>query len=1107
MNAPERLTKILSKKILCVLFAGLFASTMGNGFILANEGKSATPQETQQEQIKAEGNVTDKSGEPVIGATVRLASDKKIGTITDLDGNFSLSVPRNALLEIGGVGYKTMQVAVKSDARLSIVLEDNERVLDEIVVVGYDTQRKVNLTGAVGSVNVKQQLEGRPLTDIGRGLQGATPGLTVSTTSGAIGGDPAIKIRGMIGSINGNSAPLILVDNVQISSLSLINPDEVESLSVLKDAASTSIYGTRAAFGVILITTKKAKAGDRFSVDYSSNLSWHKPTTVPKIAKTYETAEMSMLAASRANPAVTEQTSYINLSWNRESIERMKEWERVYGGYKLGPEMVLGRDFDMKDGKLYFYRGFDAMDEFVKDNNFSQAHNLSVNGASGKTTYNLNLGYLGQTGVMKVKTDQFNRYNASFNTSTEINKWLSFRSKLLYSRTELETPFSYTADAYNAWYYLSRWPRIMPYGTYEGIPFHNSVTEAEQANMNSRSTNYTRINLGTTIKLISDLSLDVDYTFTQTNRLTTTRGGEAGGWDFWSTNGLVNRVWTSSAMNKVAKASDFSDYHVANIIARWKKTIKEDHVISAFAGSNIEYFTSNGVSGERRDLVDFNMPEFNLATGDQFSSGYHTQWGVLGFFGRINYLYKNRYLLELNARYDGSSRFPLDQLWGFFPSASAGYILSEENFMKPLKPYLSFAKIRVSWGSIGNQDVGEYRFLPIMGSINSNWIIKDKNEVSFGLPRVIGKGFTWETITTTNFGFDTRFFNDKLGISLDVYQRKNTNMTMQPTGVLPATFGAPAPAMNYGTLDTRGWELSADFRHKFSNGLGLNVTATLSDATIKYAKFDNPTKIVTGSYEGKTYGEIWGYETDRFFTASDFDIDPKGQLVLKPEFATQSYFENLSSSGGWFKYGPGDIKYKDLNGDGEITPGQNTVEDPGDQKVIGNSTPRYEFSARIGLDWKNFDFSTFIQGVGKRNLWGTGIIAIPGHTYMDAWYAHQTDYWTPENPNALYPRPSNLLESNGAQNFFPQTKYLLDMSYCRVKNVTFGYTLPTILLQKANVKKLRVYVSLENLFEIDNLGKMPIDPETGITNSGDGGQLGRSYPYTRTASIGLQISL
>lgn len=1065
----------------------------------ANGGPSVTPAQQAGGKIVVTGRITDKNGEPLPGATVT-AGDQ--GAATDIDGNYSLSLNGPATLTYKYVGYSDQTLKVTQSCTRNIVLDEDDVLLNEMVVVGYGTQKRINLTGAVSTVDVAKQLEARPITDIARGLQGSAPGLTVRTATGELGTDPSMKIRGIIGSVNGDSQPLILVDNVECNSLQNINPEDVESISVLKDAASSSIYGVKAAFGVVLITTKQAKKGDKVKITYSDNFSWRRPTVTPEIVKTYEGAEMSWQAGLRQNPNLSEQVNSCYLTWNLESIERMKEWDRVYGDMNLSNELVLGRDFEIMDGKLYFYRSFDGADMFMKKNAFQQSHNLNISGSAGdNTTFNVGLGYLGQDGIMKVNTDSYKRYNVSLGLNTSISKYVDIRAKFLYTHYKLEDPYYFGPSSYyDEWYYLYRWPKIMPYGTYQGIPFRNAVTEIQQANRNVKSNNYLRASLGTTIHIVKGLDLEADYTFTHVNRYIRTNGGYAQGWNFWGGAGLRNEIWTLTSHNKVVNETQNSDFHVFNGLLRYKNTFNEVHEFGAIAGTNIEYYTNYGNTADRRDLLLVDHTELPLANGEQYSNSQHDHEARVGFFARLNYAYKNRYLLELNGRLDGSSKFPSDKLWGFFPSLSAGWVISEESFMESLKPTLSLWKIRGSWGQIGNQDVGQYRFLPLLTSGTYNWIINDTKVLSFGLPTAIKNGFTWETITTTDIGTDLRFFNNRLGISFDWFKRVNSDMITNGEA-LPSTFGQTAPKENFGELTTKGWEISLDFHHHFSFGLGLNVTAYLSDAKIKYTKIPSTNRSINDVYEGKEYGEIWGYETDRLFQIEDFDVDPAGKYVLKDGIPSQAYFE----TDGWFFFGPGDVKYKDLNGDGVITPGKSTVEDHGDLKRIGNSCPRYEYGIRLDMDYKGFDLGIFLQGVGKRDYWGSGSIVIPGFNYLEAWYTHQLDYWTPENTNAFYPRLTNNGQSNNARNFLRQTRYLLDMSYCRVKNITLGYSFPENWMRKIRLQRLRVYLSLENLFEFDHMGDVPIDPETQY-KTGDGDYLGRSYPYSRTTSFGVQVT-
>jgi TonB-linked SusC/RagA family outer membrane protein len=1084
--------------------------------------------------IKVKGKATDATGESLIGVTV-MVKDSSIGTATDIDGNYELTVPgQSSVLRFTYIGYVAKEETVGIRTIINVQLQEDNNVLNEVVVVGYDTQRKANLTGAVGTVDVARQLEGRPLPDLGRGLQGAVPGLSVTSSSGRIGSSPAIKIRGQIGTIidGGSSNPLILLDGVEISDLSFVNPDDVADISILKDAASSSIYGTRAAFGVVLITTKKGSNKEKYTINYSNNFSWATPTVLPQMAKSYEGAEMALEMRRRSSPGAVSYQSTNMLIWNDESIERMKEWERVYGGLNLSPEMVYGRDFETISGTTYFYRSFDAADLYMKEYSASQQHNVSISGTTGKTNIYLGLGYMGQGGVVKVKPDEFDRFSVNLNMDTKVNNWLTARGKFLFSRTNLETPFNFNSVTYDALYYLYRWPSIMPYGTYQGKPFHNSITEVAAANYDTDTKDYMRASVGATIDFTKDLSLDVDYTFNKDDQMIIQRGGEVGGWDFWSTGQIVEtKNWAAAGRNKVDQYFYNRDYHAGNAVLRYKKDIRQ-HKISAFAGMNIEQKEVRMLNGWKLGLLDFSKPEIDLAIGNnttydaagyptfnqgEFLDGSHTSWAILGFFGRINYAFADRYLVELNGRYDGSSKFPVNQQFAFFPSGSLGWIFTGESFMESLQPVISFGKLRASYGSVGNQAVGDNRFRALLASgVSSNWVISG-NEKTFGTPPAISPDFTWETIESKNLGLDLRFLNNKFGLSADLFQRRNKNMIASGEEV-PSFFGASAPYTNIGELTTNGWEIGVDFRHTFTNGLKLGVTANIADALATITQHRNGlgTAIDGSNYKGKIYGEIWGFETDRFFTEADFAHDDAGNRIvidgvtqMAPGIASQSKIE---SAYGWFQYEPGDIKYKDLDGSGVIDWGDNTPENPGDMKRIGNTTPRYEYNSRISLEWKGVDMELFIQGVGKRDYWGTGTMLIPGWNTAEAtFFAHQTDYWTPDNTDAHYPRltpysqPTQYTRA-AALNFMPQTKYLLDMSYCRIKNITVGYTLPAQLLQKAKVERLRVYVSLENVAEFDHLGNLPLDPETG-TSSGDGGSMGfgRIYPFSRLMSFGVQL--
>ncbi len=1051
------------------------------------------------QEIEVSGQVLDESGMPIPGASV-YQKGTTVGTTTNFDGEYSLNVTgNNPVLVFSYVGFQTQEIPVKGRNIVQVTMTSDVQDLQEVVVVGYGVQKRANLTGAVSTVDT-EVLEARPITDVARGLQGTTPGLTISAPSGQIGDNPMIKLRGNVGTLgtDGGAEPLILVDNVEVPNLQMINPQDIENISVLKDAASTSIYGARGTWGVILITTKKGQRNTAPTVSYSNNFSWQTPTTMPEIAPAADGAEMALAAVRRRIPDLPS-FGTVGMYFDDLAVQKMREWEQQYGGQDLGPEMVLGRDFEIRDGRLFFYRSWDAMDLFVKEWTPQQKHDLSVSGGSENTNYYLGLGYLDQVGVLKTNPDEYQRYNVNLSVNSSITDWFSTRANIQYNSSSTTQPFYFSSATYDPWYYVTRWPAVYPYGTYEGHPFRNHISEVEQANMNEYTDNMTRITLGGTLTPIDDLSIDFDYTHDRNEGHEHRVGGVLSAYNFWSTgSNLVYEPYSSASYNRVEYASDWSNRNTAKAFATYNKLLGEDHDIKIIAGGDYEEYEYWYHSSERRNLIDPDKGELDLATGDQFVNGDRNKWKNLGFFGRINYSFQDKLLLEVNGRYDGASLLSADKKWAFFPSFSAGYVLSEEDYMDFSKPYLSFLKLRGSWGSLGNPNASLGSIYRIMNPSNSGWVIDGADRVTVGTPPAQPASLTWETVTTLDLGVDARFFQNRLGLSFDWYERVVSDM--HSAGVtLPNSFGTGAPKRNYGELTTTGFEIAADFKHSFDNGLNISATATLTDYEEEITKFANSTMRIYNNYEGKMLGEIWGYETDRLYQESDFNAD--GTPVAG--IPSQELYEN-----SWFQYGPGDVKYRDLNGDGVINYGTETVGDSGDMKVIGNSTPRWQYGFRIAADWKGFDLSVFMQGVGKREMWANGPVVIPGYRYNEGWYAHQLDYWTPENTNAFYPKPTDQSQSNTIRNFMPQSRYLQDMSYLRMKNLTVGYSLPGNITESLGMNKFRVYFSGENLFEWDNLD-MPLDPEVDYTSAGlnDPNTFGRVYPFRRNLSFGIQASI
>ncbi|WP_211483053.1 SusC/RagA family TonB-linked outer membrane protein [Fodinibius roseus] len=954
------------------------------------------PAKAQQETVT--GTVTDEeTGETMPGVNI-VVKGTTTGTSSNQNGEFELVVPSlQDTLMVSFVGYQTREVPINGRTTLEINLRPEAVLGEELVVVGYGTQQRADLTSSIATVDVDKTLASRPITDVARGLQGSVAGLTITNPSGEIGTDSNISLRGIQGSLNapGGAEPLILVDGVEIESLNQINPNNIESISVLKDAASTAIYGSRAAWGAVLIETKLGKKNTQPQLDYTNSFSFATPTNDLNLAPAAEGTEMAFEALQRSNPS-TNVFGVVGMYFDETAIQKMREWEEQYGDQKLSNEMVMGRDFEMRDGRLFFYRPWDAGDMFMKDWTPMQRHNMNVSGGTQSTTYNIGLGYLDQHGVLDISNDKWQRYNVDIGLQADVNNWLDARGKFMFAQTERTRPYTNYGSTYDYWYYLYRWPRTYPYGTYEGRPFRNAVTGIKQANKSLYTSSLSRISVGGTATLAKGFTIDTDFTYNRKEDHLDQTGGKIQGYNFWAGGGELNySTYSSPSFNNVNYTSDWTRRSNLRAVATYQNDL-QNHSFKILTGGEAEMFDFTSQYSERRDLLDPSKGEIDLANGDQFVNGARSNWSTVGFFGRLNYSYEDTYLLQVNARYDGSSRFPPNQRWGFFPSVSAGYKISEEAFMDATKPALTFLKLRASYGSVGNNAVGTYPYIATMGSYGSDWLIgSSEDEVTFGTPGAVSSSLTWETVTTLDFGFDARLFQDKLNVSFDWYNR--TTSDMLSAGIsLPSTFGTSSPRRNYGELETKGWELELGWNHSFSdNDAYVNVTGTLANFSEEITKYANTTQVIGTNYTGRVLGDIWGYVTDRLFRRDDFQQDTEGNLItdedgnyiLKEGIPDQSALDD-----GSFSFGPGDVKFKDINGDGEINFGSNTREEPGDRKIIGNSTPKFQYGLRIGGGWKGFDMSLFLQGVGKREFWANGPIFVPGFRPHEGWFDHQLDY-------------------------------------------------------------------------------------------------------------------
>ena len=1061
---------------------------IGSSNAMANQTASGSSYKvTEQMQIQTvTGVVVDANGEPIIGASV-VEKGTTNGIVTDMDGKFSLNVKVGTTLQITFVGYQPQDV--KATKSMKVVLKEDNELLDEVVVVGYGTQKKANLTGAVSTVDVSKTLEARPQSDVSKALQGVVPGLTITNTSGKLNSKPTMTIRGT-GTLSNSatSNPLIVVDGVPMDDISYLNTQDIDNISVLKDAASTSIYGTRAAFGVILVTTKSAKKTDKVTINYTNNFSWDTPTILPNYPDVATQARALRAANTRANL----ENELFGMYMDDNFIAKAEAWKQRHGGKKAGyREMIPGDDFDLgEDGSALYYADWDVVGIMFRDWKPAQSHNISIQGTSGKTSYFLSVGYNHEEGVMTFNPDKLNKYNANMNVTSDITNWLQIGGRFSYSDKAYTTPNTRR----NTYTYMWRWGSFFgPYGTYQGIDMKNDIAYLKQAGDDKTNDSYTRIGTFLKATIIKGLTLNADYTFNINNKTTKSVGLPVICWNSWG--GKLNTPTTAAGANGdtwVYQNSVRDNSYALNVFANYELTVAKDHHFNFMIGANAEEGEYQNHWSQRKGLLDDKLPEFNLATGDQTVGGTHNEWGTAGWFGRINYDYNGIWLLELNGRYDGSSKFPSSDRWAFFPSGSVGYRISEEKFFGPIKKVVSNTKIRASYGEIGNQAVGSNMYISTVSKRtdgNTHWLNGSNKVVAYDLPSLVSPTLKWERIQTLDIGGDFGFFNNELNISFDWYQRTTKDM-LAPGQTMPDVLGAGAPKINAGTLRTRGWELSIDWRHHF-NEVNVYANASIGDFKTVITKWDNDSQLLNENYSGKVYGDIWGFETDRYFTKDDFNADGS----YKEGIASQ---KKLEQDG--FVYGPGDIKFKDLNNDKEINGGEGTVKDHGDLKVIGNTTPRYQYGFRLGGEWKGIDIDMFFQGVGKCDAWTQSAFVMPMMRGADAIYANQANYWTEENPdqNAFYPRLSYGSETtSNINNFQKSTWWVRNMNFLRLKTLQISYNLPKPWVNKVHLKNAAVYVMGTNLFTLSRFKLW--DPELNTDN-------GASYPNTTSYSVGINFT-
>lgn len=1061
----------------------LFLSSLSTGVTYAVAIPESDSVHSPQQSGICKGVVKDATGETVIGASVVVKGTTN-GTITGLDGDFTLpDVKTGDIIVISFVGYISHEVKW-TGAPINVLLKEDSQALEEVVVVAYGTQKKVNLTGAV-AVTEGKILEDRPIANLAQGLQGAIPNLNISFDSGNPNSATKFNVRGLT-SLNGGTA-LLLVDGVETNDISLLNPQDIESISVLKDAASAAVYGARAAFGVVLITTKKGKKGQQLRVNYNNNFSWSTPSRLPDgISSDKWIDAINQAGVNNGGDGY----------WSAELVKAVHD----YCKDPSRPSSFVDETGKFTAKGQWGYAGnTDWFDVFYKKAAFMQQHNASISGGSEKNAYYASVGYKGQDGLMSFGSDTYKRINMSFNFTSQLTDWLEIGFRTKYNRSESDEP--------NAQDYMSSSPYYEVYRAFPFIPVY--LPDGKNfAAMEGSNFNYNFAGIlaeGGRNKNTYD-----DFWYTGSFNLTPLKGlsikGDYTGNRFFRTQRKhLKTIYqqnpdgsqTAKMPTNKAELRKYDDtYEALNAWAEYKTTFAQEHSLSFMAGYNQEKKMTSNMQGVAANLFLNDFPIIDMAKVKETLAEEATVWAVQGMFFRVNYDYMGKYLLELNGRYDGSSKYASGDRWGFFPSASFGWRISEENFFEPARQLMDNLKIRASIGSLGNQVTNSnFDYLGMVNSEDLNYILGGKVGTGIKPATLAYNNVTWEKVTTANFGIDFGILNNRLSASFDYYLRYTDNMVVAKA--YPATMGTDGGKENLASMRTNGWELMINWNDQIADIAGspmnYNIGIGLSDSYSTITKYDNPTGFLGDLYVGKRLGEIWGYETDGF-------------IVDDTEASLQSTRQKYISA-TWIA---GDIRYKDLDGDGLINEGDatkgatNTLSNHGDKKIIGNQSPRYRFNVSLGASWKGFDLRALFEGTMKRDLWLDNDVF---WGFTGVWNGAVNDYhvdnaWSSTNTNAYYPVPTWSTRSRQKQ-----TKYLQNASYIRMRDLTLGYTLPTSWLAPLGVSQLKIFASAQNLFEITGLYKY-VDPDmTGKAKAN--GEMDtdlKNYPFCRSYSFGINLT-
>jgi TonB-linked SusC/RagA family outer membrane protein len=1043
------------------------------------------------QQAKVSGTITDETANPLPGVNIQIEGTT-IGTISDVSGKYSIDIPNdNTVLIFSFIGYNTQKVSTNGRIIIDITLVPSFASLEEVVVVGYGVQKKANLTGAVDNVSSKT-LEALKVNTMGEALQGQISNLNISIADGKPGRSADFSIRG-ITSINGGS-PLIIIDGVpqSIEALNNLSPQDVEEISVLKDAASSAIYGARAAYGVILITTKKAKQGE-LSVQYSNSFGFSKATWIPDV---YGNPEDYLEIQNEFNTNIGQtyetaaQLEYPHLVAQDPSLPHAKV------------EMIGGRSTLLLGGEVHNY-----YKEWFNKYSPKQNQHLSLRGGSEKFQYYISGDYNYEEGALKFKPEKINRYTLRSNLTYKINDHFSIYNNSVLLRRDESLPNTYLYSfCSNVWRFIENTDPLMPENVeIDGkmvptdIGFYREFIEKQSDIKNQKQDVLTTLGIDMSFfKNNLKIHADMAYQFDNTNSFRWwDNTGPFLSHSFNNTN-IILPVYSDAGPAKVTRSiANFKNSNI-NTYITYDKTLGKNFIklLGGFTQEKHDYFYL--YAEHQQPLTGIPQHSINLATGAYTASESDDRNASRSTFVRVNYNYNEKYLLEINSCYNLSSKFIRENRGAFFASFSGGWRISEESFFKPLKGFINNFKLRGSYGSLGNQNIGSYDYLPIM-SVNQSSFLLEGNKVNYtSNPTPISSNFTWETSKTIDLGIDISVLAGRLVGVFDIYQR-NTNNMLAPFHSLPSVYGATVPKENIASLRNRGWELSLNWndRFKMNNGdFNYGIRLSLSDYTAVITDYYNPTNYLGDYYVGQKLGEIWGLTTLGYFLT---DEEAKSSPILN----TNAYKPYVAA---------GCLKFADLNNDGIISKGKNTLDDPGDYKIIGNTTPRYQYGITLNAGWKGFDINAFFRGVGKMDIYPSG-------ESVNFWSSYNRKYqllldhvvnniWTPENPDAYFPRPQGYIARYVENDLgAPQTKYLQNASFVRLKNLTIGYTLPQSIVRKIKVDNFRLYVSGQNLFELTKLNES-LDPE-GLQKDPDASQvdvgMGTSYPIQRVYTFGVEL--